>query len=65
MSRVSSIALLAQVFIMLFTTSGTMAQDAILSENLDVPAGYTLYKCTDVVGHQIYDLVNDEWSSLV
>jgi len=62
MSLVSSVAFLVQVFIMLSAASDIMAAgDFLLPENLDVPAGYTMYKCADIVGNQIYAWVNDEW----
>ena len=58
---VSTFSLLAHAWVILFAASGTMAQDVVLPENLDVPVGYSLYRCADVLGRQIYELINGEY----
>ena len=50
------IALAVQVWAMLAASS--KAEDIILPENLDVPVGYTLYRCAEVVGTQFYEMVD-------
>ena len=60
-TMVSTFSLLAHAWVILFAASGTMAQDVVLPENLDVPVGYSLYRCADVLGRQIYELINGEY----
>ena len=51
------IALAFQVWGML-TTSGQADQHIVLPENLDVPVGFTLNRCAEVVGTQFYESVD-------
>ena len=62
MNLVSTIAFYLQVWAML-AASGK-AQEVVLPENLDVPVGYTLYQCADIVGQQIYEFIDSQWNLL-